>query len=389
MNYELFISYSRKDNTPRQPEDTRGWVTALRDEILADHRRFSTEPLRIFFDSSEIRDMDDWRHRILEGLRHSRILLVCLSPDYFKSEYCRWEFEEYVQRQVHKLMGFDSFAQVYFVEVPGVSEHDMAKGWYELLLRHNYTDFRPWFPKGVEALREAAVRERLAALSTSLWERIQRARCATGVPGNLRRLNPHFIGRQPELRQLHENLVGGTVGVVTAVHGLGGQGKTELATAYAHGWADCYPAGLWVINAEGRSEILPLLGELCAELEIPQSTGPDETADARGRRVLAELKRRCLEAAPRDPDKGAACLVILDNVSEASVLAEPQLAQIPREDWLRVVVTTREGPEKFPAARKKSLAFIAVDALSEDDAVRLIEDHQPDAQWPAASAIAE
>ncbi len=56
-----------------------GWVTALRDEILADHRRFSTEPLRIVFDSSEIRDMDDWRDRILEGLRHSRILLVCLS----------------------------------------------------------------------------------------------------------------------------------------------------------------------------------------------------------------------------------------------------------------------------------------------------------------------
>ena len=143
MNYELFISYSRKDNEPRNADDTCGWVTALRDEILADHRRFSTEPLRIFFDSSAIRDMDDWRQRILQGLRQSRILLVCLSPNYFKSDYCRWEFEEYAQRQVHNLIGFDSFAQVYFVEVPGVPEHEIAKGWYELLRRHNYTDFRP------------------------------------------------------------------------------------------------------------------------------------------------------------------------------------------------------------------------------------------------------
>ena len=75
------------------------------------------------------------------------------------------------------------------------------KGWREATLgRPNRVDLKPWFPHGIEALREAAVREKLAALGTSLWERIQRARRATGVPGNLRRLNPHFIGRQTELR---------------------------------------------------------------------------------------------------------------------------------------------------------------------------------------------
>ena len=413
--YEIFLSYSRKDNViplDSLPE-SKGWVTALRDEILADHRRFSTEPLRIFFDTSEIKGMDDWRHRILEGLRHSRILLVCLSPNYFKSPPCLWEWEEYLKRQVHALMGQDSITPVYFVEAPDSDEH-LNAAWAEAVTRKvvtpadrpaweqkwkawhigtidrpNWVDLKPWFPHGVEALRETAVREKLAALGTSLWERIQRARRANAVPGNLHRLNPHFIGRRAELRQLHENLALGAVGVVTAVHGLGGQGKTELATAYAHGWADSYPAGLWLLHAEGKKEILPLLSELCAELQIPLTTGPDESAEARGRRVLAALKRRALAAAPRDPDKGAACLVILDNVSDSALLAEPQLAQIPREDWLRVVVTTREGPEKFPASRKKSLAFIAVDALSEEDAARLIEDHQLDGQWPAASAAAD
>src|SRR3990172_622865 len=112
MPFELFISYSRKNNLPRKPGDAKGWVTALRDEILADHCRFSTEPLRIFFDTEEIKSMDDWRHRILEGLRHSRILLVCLSPDYFRSEYCRMEWEEYLKRQVHALIGHDSIAPV-------------------------------------------------------------------------------------------------------------------------------------------------------------------------------------------------------------------------------------------------------------------------------------
>ncbi|MEK6259122.1 MAG: toll/interleukin-1 receptor domain-containing protein [Planctomycetota bacterium] len=94
--FEIFLSYSRRDNmvSDDAPPETKGWVMALRDHILADHRRFNTEPLRIFFDADDIRDMDDWRHRILGGLRSSKFLLVCLSPNYFRSDYCRWEWEE-------------------------------------------------------------------------------------------------------------------------------------------------------------------------------------------------------------------------------------------------------------------------------------------------------
>ena len=101
--FESFLSYARKDNEvpAGSPPGTNGWVTALRDHILKDHRRFSTEPLHFFFDKTHIRDMDDWRHRILKGLQHSKILLVCMSPNYFRSKNCRWEWEEYVQRRVH------------------------------------------------------------------------------------------------------------------------------------------------------------------------------------------------------------------------------------------------------------------------------------------------
>jgi tetratricopeptide (TPR) repeat protein len=397
--YELFISYSRKDDVPRKPLDSKGWVTALRDEILADHRRFSTEPLRIFFDTDAIRSMDDWRHRILRGLRESRILLVCLSPNYFHSEYCRMEWDDYLQRQVHALIGHESMASIYFVDVPGSDAQGDAAAfarwlaaiepWLDGVMRSNFTDLRPFFPDGLAALRNEEVRRRLDALGSSLWKHIKRARRASGVPGNLSRLNPHFIGRRTELRQLHENLELGAVGVVTAINGLGGQGKTELAIAYARGWADSYSAGLWVLGGEGKKEILPLLGELCADLALPLSAGADETADQRGRRVLAELERRTREARARDPDDRAACLILLDNVSEPALLADPQLAQLPREDWLRIVVTTRLGQHELPASRQESLAFVAVDALDLDDAARLIESHQPDARWPAATASAD
>ena len=41
-----------------------------------------------------------------------------------------------------------------------------------------------------------------------------------------------------------------------------------------------YPAGLWVRRTEEKKEILPLLGELCAELQVRLTLGPDETAEA-------------------------------------------------------------------------------------------------------------
>lgn len=54
-----FLSYSRADNalpSPATPGAT-GWVPALRDRVFADHRRFSTEPLRIFLDVRQ----ESWR----------------------------------------------------------------------------------------------------------------------------------------------------------------------------------------------------------------------------------------------------------------------------------------------------------------------------------------
>ena len=367
--YEIFLSYSRKDNTlpPQAPPDAKGWVTALRDHILEDHRRFSTEPLRIFFDAFEIRDMDDWQHRILGALRRSKILLVCLSPDYFRSKYCLWEWDEYLRRQVHQLMGADSIATVYFVEVPGSGEQDNAR-WLASVTHGNFTDIRPWFPEGATALQREEVGRRMAVLGQSLWERIQRARRAEGVPGNLRRQSPFFVGRREELRRLHEHLATGAVGLVTAVHGLGGQGKTELAVAYAHGWADCYPAGLWVLGAEGKKELLPLIGELAYAPELGYRPTDAERKDP-------ALLGRAQALRARDPHGAAAALLILDNVTEDALLSATQLATVPRADWLRIIATTRLDSARLDPAGK-SLAHIAVDSLAEEDALALVCDHQ-------------
>ena len=383
--YEVFISYARKDNRPIPESYPHGWVTGLRDQILADHRRFSTEPLRIFFDTEEIKDMDDWRHRILGGLRHAKILLVCLSPNYFASEPCRWEWEEYIKRQVHKLMGSDSIASVYFVEVPGSSEQADAK-WLNLALRGNFTDIRPWYHEGASALQLAEVRKRLAKLGESLWDRIQRAQRAETAPGNLRRQTPFFVGRKQELLDLHNRLGVGAIGVVTALHGLGGQGKTEVAVAYAHAFADCYPIGLWALRAEGKEELLPLIGELAFDPALGYTPSDAEKKDPAllGKAVLNHLKTRAEAVREVVPDKGAAALLLLDNVSEPGLLSPAQIATVPMANWLRIVSTTRLGPDQLKA-HPNALALLEVDSLSNDDALELIREHQPNQQFSSSA----
>ncbi|MBV8348672.1 MAG: hypothetical protein JOZ49_14435, partial [Mycolicibacterium sp.] len=95
---------------------------------------------------------------------------------------------------------------------------------------------------GRAPLQQAEVRRRVKALGQGVYEHWRQARLAKQAPGNLIHHNPNFVGRVEELRELRAQLAGGAVGVVTAVHGIGGMGKTELALTYAHAYAADYQA---------------------------------------------------------------------------------------------------------------------------------------------------
>lgn len=56
MPYDLFISYSRRDN-----ENNR--VTELKNQIENDYLEFAKEPLNCFFDQEKIKGMDDWQQK--------------------------------------------------------------------------------------------------------------------------------------------------------------------------------------------------------------------------------------------------------------------------------------------------------------------------------------
>lgn len=352
MPYDLFITYSRRDNE-------HGRITEFVERISRDFESFAGRSLRPFFDTAEIQGMDDWRHRILQGLRGSRLLLACLSPNYLLSEYCEWEFNEYVKNEVARALVGEGVAPIYFVEVPGWQDKDFEQRsaeWIAELRRRQHFDLRPWFHEGELALREAEVQDRVERLNQRIAERIQRGELAEQSLGNVDAHNAHFIGRSEDLRRLRETVALGKVGVLTAVHGLGGMGKTALAIEYAHAFAHEYGGGRWQVRCEGREDLLTAITTLAPALSVEFTDDEKIDSELQWERVLAELRRL---ADAREPHR---CLIILDNVDRPTLLEPAKTQRLPSADRLHVIATSRLG-ENDLFGRHQDRAFVAVDEM--------------------------
>ncbi len=144
-------------------------------------------------------------------------------------------------------------------------------------------------------------------------------------PGQLPRMwrapgrNRNFTGRERLLAAIHLSLQQGRPVAVTALHGLAGVGKTQLAAEYAHRYADDYSL-IWWIDAEQ----IPLIGEKIAALAGPLGLPGDGPASVIAATVLAALARR------------TGWLVVFDNAEDPVAL----------RDWLpdgpgHVLITSR------------------------------------------------
>lgn len=98
--------------------------------------------------------------------------------------------------------------------------------------------------------------------------------------------NANFTGRAEELERLRENLFfSGQPPHMQVISGMGGIGKTELATEYVHHSIDIYEI-IWWIRAEHRDRVRDALVKLGQRLELRQAT----TDSARDRTVTAVLE---------------------------------------------------------------------------------------------------
>ncbi len=367
--YDLFVSYARHD-------DADGRVRELIRALADRYRESAGTELRYFLDTGAIAGMDDWRQRILDAVHDAPLLLACLSPTYFGSEYCAWEFNEFVKLEAaHALFG-ESLAPVLLADVQAsqATAPGGADDWFAELQRRHHFDWRG------QRVGSPAARPVVEQLAAQLADRLRRLRLSMAAPGNVARAHRGFVGRRVELHRLRDTVQLGRVGIL---HGLGGIGKSALALQYAHTFAHEYGGGRWQISCLGRGNLSEALVSLAPDLGIDFQDAQHDVA-ANSRRVLAELKARTDRVAPHR------CLLILDDVDQPALIEPAQLQMLPAAHWLHGLVTTRLAETDLHGGHAERM-FIPIGELSDADALSVIEQYQPGAKLtdPAQYAAAK
>ncbi|NUS88432.1 MAG: tetratricopeptide repeat protein [Streptomyces sp.] len=196
-------------------------------------------------------------------------------------------------------------------------------------------------PLPVPEAEEAAVTEVVAVGAADK----PRLPGSTGRPDvwNVRRRNLDFSGREAQIADLRDGLLGGEHSVVYALHGMGGIGKTQLALEYAHRFAGQYDL-VWWIDAEQADQIPVHYTELADRLGIAVK---EAGAEHNARMLVQHLSGR------------SRWLVILDNAEDPHQV----------ERWLpdgpgHVLITSR-NPNWRRLARPTSLdVFARADSLA-------------------------
>jgi hypothetical protein len=172
--------------------------------------------------------------------------------------------------------------------------------------------------------------------------------------------NPNFTGRVPELDKLQANLDDqrGSRPAVQILSGMGGIGKTEIATEYLHRNWDRYDI-IWWIRAEHHDRVRDALVRLGEELELRQVLA----GGGRERAIEAVLETLGSGAQPR-------WLLVYDNAAQPLELQR----YLPKGlHGGHIIITTRlpAWPGYVPADH------VEVSLFSADEAIGLLRRRVP------------
>ncbi|MEL7039576.1 MAG: NB-ARC domain-containing protein, partial [Cyanobacteria bacterium J06592_8] len=182
------------------------------------------------------------------------------------------------------------------------------------------------------------------------------------IPQNLRRSGViKFVGRDDALNTLHEQLQQTERVAISAVTGMGGIGKTELALQYGkqHWKEETYPGGICWLRVRDQDVGIQILDFAEIQLGI---TVPDEIKENRTLEQIIDYCWRNWPIPPNPPYQKSDVLLIFDDVSDYEAIEN----FLPSDPRFKILVTTRKQwlAESFQRLELK--------VLSESEALELL-----------------
>ena len=191
--------------------------------------------------------------------------------------------------------------------------------------------------------------------------------------------NPLFVGREADLRTLAGSLKGAgsaaAIGQAAVATGIGGIGKTNLATEFVHRYGPFFAGGVFWLSFADPAGIAGEVAACGAALDLPGFA--ELKLDAQVQRVQVAWQ----QPLPR--------LLVFDNCDDRSPGQAEALIQQwkPKTGGCRVLITSRRGSW----SRSLGIAALPLGVLSRPESIALLRKHRPDLAEgdPALTAIAE
>ncbi len=303
--HDVFISYASEDLHT---------ATRLRDAL-------DVHDCSVWLDKVEIRDLDPITERLENGVNRSLLTVVLVSASQMSSRVCRWEILRSLA--LGDARGYD---RIDLVQIDDALA-DMSPS----PRRRRSIDLRTTAVDDAAAALFERVKE-ARALDTDAWgeEDAIDTTVKRGIPGGS---GHRYFGRLPELQAIYDSLCGpwrhmdrGHISRHDAcvVQGMGGVGKSILATFFAEQFARSFSGGVVWLGAggdqvdndaaslEAKDETFLRLGDAVLECasEPPVIVIPTEAVPIEPRKRWRHL---CQEVVP-EFGQGQRTLLIIDDL---------------------------------------------------------------------------
>jgi F-box protein 11 len=161
-----FLSYARF-NDQHDIDALSNLSAKLEGEI----RTVTGESFKIFQDKRDIYVGQNWREQIHQTLDSVTLLIVILTPSFFRSEYCLEELQYFLARE-ERLKRNDLIVPIYYVDVPALNGKDHGPNDVFDVIRSR--EFYDWRELRFESLDSAQTRRALNRLAVQIRDTLDR-----------------------------------------------------------------------------------------------------------------------------------------------------------------------------------------------------------------------
>ncbi|WP_328653888.1 FxSxx-COOH system tetratricopeptide repeat protein [Micromonospora sp. NBC_00330] len=307
--WDFFVSYTQADRSWAE------WIAWLLEE----------DGHQVLVQAWDFVPGTHWIQGMQDGTQHAERTIAVLSPEYLKSVYggAEWQaawaadpagrLRKLLTVRVSDCERTGLLANVVGVDIFGVPEAKAKARVRSMVARALAGRAKPSSPPAFPESRAMPRETRFPGALPTVWN----------VPAR----NPHFTGRERDLKALAEGLTAGLPLTVHSIRGLGGVGKTQLAVEYANRHMSAYDL-VWWVAAEKPALIPDQFARLAQRLGVETDVDPD-TLRVSVHEALREV---------------SGWLLVFDN-ADAVEQVRPWLPAVPLPPGIpgHVLVTTRRG----------------------------------------------